>query len=223
MATPNLFGEVNPVQSGFQFPQSLSEKYRPRTIGEFAGLEKPKKILSRLAQNPMPSAWLFVGPSGCGKTTMALALADAIPAEVHHIPSQNCNLETIERVRRICQYVPMSGYRMHMVIVDEADRMTPAAQIALLSKLDATDSAPNTIWVFTCNATDGLEKRFLSRCHTLEFSSYGISGEATKLLEKVWDAEGGSGERPNFGRMVKDAGNNLRDALMRLEVELMAC
>ena len=29
------------------FPQSLTEKYRPRTMGEFAGLEKPKKLASQ--------------------------------------------------------------------------------------------------------------------------------------------------------------------------------
>jgi hypothetical protein len=27
------------------FPQSLAEKYRPHAISEFAGLEKPKRIL----------------------------------------------------------------------------------------------------------------------------------------------------------------------------------
>src|SRR5258708_1704174 len=106
MAT-SLFGEMNP-QPAFDFPQSLTEKYRPLAIADFVGLEKPKKIMQKLAGNPFPSAWLFVGPSGTGKTTMGLALAAAIPAELHHIPSQDCNLENIERVRRICQYVPMA-------------------------------------------------------------------------------------------------------------------
>lgn len=78
--------------SGFAFPQPLAEKYRPRKIEDFAGLEKVKRIVSKLAANPFPSAWLFVGPSGTGKTTMALALAEAIPAELHHITSQNCTL-----------------------------------------------------------------------------------------------------------------------------------
>ena len=63
---------------------------------------------------------------------MAMALAEMLPAELHHIPSQECNLDNIERVRRICQYVPMAGHRMHLVLVDEADRMTDAAQVSLL-------------------------------------------------------------------------------------------
>ena len=39
--------------------------------------------------------------------------------------------------------------------------MTPAAQLALLSKLDATAFPPNTVFIFTCNETGNLEPRFL--------------------------------------------------------------
>ena len=71
----------------FAFPQPLAEKYRPRAISDFVGLERPKKIVSQFAASPYQSAWLFVGPPGVGKTSMALALAAQIGAEIHHIPS----------------------------------------------------------------------------------------------------------------------------------------
>ena len=33
----------------FAFPQSLAEKYRPKGIADFIGLEKPKRVLSKFA------------------------------------------------------------------------------------------------------------------------------------------------------------------------------
>jgi DNA polymerase-3 subunit gamma/tau len=203
------------------FPQSLAEKYRPRAIDDFAGLEKPKRILRKFAANAYASAWLFVGPPGVGKTTMALALAEALGAELHHIPSQQCNVGAVEDVMRQCWYVPQSG-GFHLVLVDEADRMSPAAQLHFLSKLDATAFPPQTIFVFTCNATDGLEPRFLSRTRQIEFSSYGLAGDATKLLESIWQSEASGADAPNFARIIKDSANNVRDALMFLETELLA-
>jgi replication-associated recombination protein RarA len=211
------------IQAGFEFPTALTEKYRPRKIEEFVGLEKVKRCMARLAAMPFSSAWLFIGPSGTGKTTMGLALAEAIPAELHHVPSQECNLENIERVRRTCQYVPMAGKKFHLILIDEADRMSDAAQVSLLSKLDSTNFPPNTIFIFTCNASDRLEPRFLSRVRVLEFSSYGISKEASALLAKVWEMETDNPtDRPNFARIVKESNNNVRESLMRLETEIMA-
>ena len=205
----------------FAFPQSLAEKYRPRTIGDFAGLEKPKRILNRFAASPYPSAWLFVGPPGVGKTTMALALAETLGAELHHVPSQQCNVSAVEDVIRQCWYLPRSG-GFHQVLVDEADKMSNAAQLHFLSKLDATAFPPQTIFVFTCNATDGLEPRFLSRTRQIEFSSYGLASDAVALLQSIWQREAGDAPAPAFAQIVKQAHNNVRDALMFLETELLA-
>jgi replication-associated recombination protein RarA len=221
----NLFGfpeTMNGEQGGFQFPQALTEKYRPKTFAEFAGMEKQRRILQAFAANPYPTAFLFVGGPGTGKTSMGLALAQAIPAELHHVPSQECTVANIDRVRMTCQYVPMAGYRMHLVLVDEADQMSPQAQTSLLSKLDSTNFPPATVFVFTCNATDRLEARFLSRCKVLEFSTYGMGPQATELLARVWKDQAGEATPPNFARLVKESNNNVREALQRLETELLA-
>ena len=203
------------------FPMPLAEKYRPRAIADFVGLDKPKRILGKFATNPYQSAWIFIGPPGTGKTTMALALAEMLKAEVHHIPSQQCNVANVEDVIRQCWYVPVSG-GFHLVLVDEADKMSNAAQLHFLSKPDATAFPPQTIFVFTCNATDGLETRFLSRTRQIEFSSYGMASEATRLLENIWQREANGASAPNFARIVKESSNNVRDALMTLETELLA-
>jgi hypothetical protein len=56
----------------------------------------------------------------------------------------------------------------------------------------------------------------------VEFSSYGIAKDATALLESIWRNEAPQGSpAPNFARIVKESNNNVRAALMELELELM--
>lgn len=66
---------------------------------------------------------------------MVLALAQALPAELHHIPSRQCDLESIDAAVHLCRYVPMSA-PFHLILVDEADQMTGATQLALLSNIE---------------------------------------------------------------------------------------
>ena len=221
--TALITGAPKAMQGSMCFPASLSEKYRPHCLGEFVGLEKPKKVLAKFADAPFPNAaFLFVGPSGTGKTSMALALCEAIRGELHHIPSQSCNVATVEDTVRQCHYVPRNN-TLHVVLVDEADQMSNAAQLSFLSKLDGTAFPPQTVFIFTANDTAKLQDRFLSRCMVLNFSSQGLAKPTAELLERIWLAEAGeTSEKPNFLRMVQDGKNNVRDAVNSLQVELLA-
>jgi replication-associated recombination protein RarA len=210
---------LEPKQSGLAFPQSLTEAYKPQTLDEFCGLEKQKKILSNLAANPRPCALLFEGASGTGKTCIAYAFARKIVAEVHHIGSQEATVENVKEIVRMCQYVPLSG-GSHVVIMDEADRMSPATQLYLLSKFDGTEQCPHTIWILTCNCTESLQDRFLSRCIKLpKFNSYGAGESVRQLLGRIWRERAGNAAEPDYSKATTA---NVREALQWLEVELLA-
>jgi replication-associated recombination protein RarA len=79
-------------QASLSFPQPLADKWRPRTIDRFLGLDKPKRIMANFCKSPRPAAFLFSGPSGTGKTSLALATCEELQGELIHIPSQHCSV-----------------------------------------------------------------------------------------------------------------------------------
>jgi replication-associated recombination protein RarA len=197
----------------------LVEKYRPTQIENFIGIEDARETAIELVCNPYSSAWMFVGASGTGKTTLAQAIGAELGAEIHHIPSQSCTVETVKTLRHTLSFSPMFGSKWHVVIVDEADEMSGAAENAWLSLTDSTNRPVDTIIIFTCNSTEKLKDRFLSRCEVVKFSTYGIAKATTDLLARVWESEtvGSSSEVPNFARIVKEANNNVRESLQVLQ------
>src|ERR1051325_8317269 len=96
------FGE--PRQNAFDYPLPLVEKYQPRKIDDFIGLEGLKRLFRNLLQAPRPVAVLLVGPPGRGKTTLGMAFADELPGTLHHISSQKCEVGALDRLRDLCSY-----------------------------------------------------------------------------------------------------------------------
>ncbi len=206
----------------------LVDKYRPQEPSGFIGIERPKAILSAFLRNPYASAWLLLGPSGLGKTTMAFAAAKALGATqqvgggIYHVPARKCDLETIDRIVGHCYSRPMLGCPWNIVLIDEADRMTMAAQHALLSKLDCADPPPDTIWLLTANSTTNLEDRFISRCRTIKFTTDGLLEPGIEFMRRIWKAEAPKkAPAPDFAAIMREARLNFREALMILETEVL--
>lgn len=213
-----LFGDTS-ANGALDFPLPLVEKYRPRRLSDFAGLEVARTMLTKFGQNPYNAAWLFIGEPGTGKTTMGLAFAEEIGCEVKHMPSRACDLESVKEMVRKCWFVPARG-KFHVVLVDEADQMSHAAQLAFLSILDATGWPPQTIFIFTANATNNLQPRFLSRCRQLRFYGNALSPDAQALLQRIYQGEGGPGE-PDYAAILRMANGNIREAVTTIEMELL--
>ena len=200
----------------------LVEKYRPSRIDDFIGLARPKAILNQFLRKPYEGAFLFVGSSGTGKTAFADAIAAALPGELHPIPSQTCDKESVMELRHKCAYFPMRG-RWHCPRIDECDSMSHAAQNAFLSILDGTFPCKDTVFLFTANELTNLRPRFLSRTRVIEFTTDGMEDQGAALLEKIYNIEApGSIIKPDYRQLMIDAKNNVREALMNLELEILS-
>lgn len=211
----------------------LTDKYKPQTVSEFAGLEEVKRMAVNYLQRPASKSFLFVGASGIGKTAMAHAIARTLNGSLsiysfREIDSQECGVDAVREIKRALCCGPLDG-GYWIIVVNEAPEMTPAGQTAWLSVLD--NLPPRTVVIFTGNGhvkdgnitwdRGGLELRFISRCTVVPFSQYGLNGDGSRFLAKVWDAEGGGEDKPDFARLLKDRKNNLRAALNQLESELL--
>ena len=168
----------------FALPENnqITDRHRPRKTADFAGLPKLKKLAASLAANPYSSYYIFRGNSGVGKTTFAVAMANEIGAQIHHIRSQDCTVDTLERTYKNCFAYAADGKKWHLILIDEADLMSKASRDSLLSMTDGTRPAPNTIIVLTTNEDEKFEARLASRFMTFNFSTQGLAPEAAELF-----------------------------------------
>jgi len=95
----SAFDLGQPSQNGIDFPLSLAERYQPRRIPDFIGLDRPKNALTRLIASPRPCAMIFVGPPGAGKTAIAMAFAEQLPGTLHHVSAQKCDVATLDELK----------------------------------------------------------------------------------------------------------------------------
>ena len=239
MATQSRFDLGEPRQNGFEFPKSAAEKYQPR-IHDYIGLSEPKRIMLGLLKRPRSCNLLYVGPAGTGKTTFGISFAQLLPGSLVHVGAQKCDVDAVDRLWDKFAYMPAVGL-WWIALIDEADQMTSKAQLQFLSHMDGTAAlkplwgggmtkgeAPKVIRIFTSNGIGperttppvDLLPRFLSRCMVIPFRPP-ETGELARYLKKVWARENGRSGLPieYFEHLAEGVG--VRDALMRLDTELL--
>jgi len=200
--------------------QQFSDIHRPQTLADIAGNPKPMKVLAALLARPFASAWLLEGVSGIGKTTAALCVANALASDMDIIQmnGHNVNAEAVRKLADSVRYAPFKADGWRVVIVDEADRMSHAAQILWLSLLEELGRC---IVIFTSNEAGDFESRFVSRLKRLHFTNQGMAKAGANRLQTIAKAQGFPLDEKAATKMMRDAGNNLRAAVQSLEIEAM--
>ncbi len=156
-------------------------------------------LAKQLAFGDVPHAWLFVGPSGAGKRPLATAVSAAMncPEEpgvgcgrcsaclrimryrhpdVHHVVPEG-PLIPVEVVRdvivREASRSPFEGTRK-VFVIEEAERMNPAAQNALLKTLEEPQA--DTTFLLLSEHEEELLETVRSRCTVVRLKPLATDG-----------------------------------------------
>jgi len=144
------------------------EKYRPQVLEEYVGNEIIKnKIADYLTQGSIQNL-LFHGVAGTGKTTLAKLIAKNLNCDLLYLnASDERGIDTIRD--KIIPFASTMGFNdVKIVILDEADYLTPQAQATLRNTMETFSSS--TRFILTCNYLERIISPLQSRCQTFEIT-----------------------------------------------------
>jgi hypothetical protein len=121
----------------------LTDKYRPRTLGEVLAQPEAVASLQAFVAAPYSCAMLFHGDSGVGKTSAAYALAhdlgcavdEAELGGVYEIPSGSQTADSVRTVIETLRYRPLCGSGWRVLMVNGCDRMALPVETIWLDAL----------------------------------------------------------------------------------------
>lgn len=140
------------------------ERFRPNALEGFVGNEHiVEKVRLYIQSGDVPHL-LFYGTAGTGKTTLAKLIASNVDADVMYInASDENNVDTVRT--KIKSFASTVGFRTwKIVILDEADYMTPNGQAALRNLMETFSNT--TRFILTCNYVEKIIDPIQSRCQT---------------------------------------------------------
>jgi replication factor C small subunit len=142
------------------------EKYRPKTIDGyvFRDEHQRKQIATWIKDKSIPHL-LLSGVAGIGKTTLAKILIHEIGIEDYDVLEINASrTNSVEDVRdkitNFVQMIPFGPFKV--VLLDEADYLSPNAQAALRGVMEEYHSTAR--FILTCNYPNRIIPAIHSRC-----------------------------------------------------------
>lgn len=143
-----------------------TEKYRPRDIDGYVFRDTGQKeqVASWIKERAIPHL-LFSGSAGIGKTTLAKILIHQLKIDEYDVLEINASrTNSVEDVRdKITNFVstmPFGDFKV--VLLDEADYLSPNAQAALRGVMETYASTAR--FILTCNYPNRIIPALHSRC-----------------------------------------------------------
>lgn len=178
---------------------SLAKSLRPKRFSEFVGQEPVTQNILSQVQRGTRNAWMFHGENGSGKTTLAriMAVSFQLPLKRFGEPTDEeytgkwdileVNASAVNKVEDAAMLVEQAAYapsigKYKCIILDEAHRMTDAAQNLLLKELE--DTPKSTIWFICTTAPYKILRGIKQRCLSYQMCPL-LDEDRNKLVERA--------------------------------------
>eukprot|EP00448_Togula_jolla_P013334 CAMPEP_0170581924 /NCGR_PEP_ID=MMETSP0224-20130122/7303_1 /TAXON_ID=285029 /ORGANISM="Togula jolla, Strain CCCM 725" /LENGTH=318 /DNA_ID=CAMNT_0010905101 /DNA_START=56 /DNA_END=1012 /DNA_ORIENTATION=+ len=199
-------------------PDIWLEKYRPVVFEDVVGNRGAVEILRSHAVGGTFPHLLLSGPPGCGKTTVVHCLARAHLGEHYDTgcielnASDDRGIDVVrEKIKGFCQQkVTLPEGKLKVIILDEADSMTGAAQQAMRRTMELFSKT--TRFALACNLSSKIIEPIQSRCAIMRFSRI-ADEDLIARLKYVLDKESVPYDQSGLDALIFSAEGDMRNVL----------
>ncbi|KAJ8481640.1 hypothetical protein ONZ51_g5864 [Trametes cubensis] len=197
------------------------EKYRPVTLDDVVSHHDITSTIEKFIEKNRLPHLLFYGPPGTGKTSTILAVARRIYGAdfrkqiLELNASDDRGIDVVrEQIKNFAETRTLFSKGFKLIILDEADMMTTAAQSALRRVIE--QYTKNVRFCIICNYVNKIIPAIQSRCTRFRFSPLPMS-EVEKRLDSVIEAEGVKLTEDGKKALLKLSKGDMRRALNVLQ------
>ena len=195
------------------------EKYRPKTVSEYVFKdETQKRLINGWVNDKSIPHLLFAGSAGTGKTTLAKVLIndlDIQPADVLLINASRTNSvdDVRDKIVSFVQTMPWGDFKV--VLLDEADYLSPNAQAALRGVMEEYHTTAR--FILTCNYPNRVIPAIHSRCQGFHIAKIDQT-EFTARVAEILITEGVTPDLDTLDTYVKGTYPDLRKCINTVQM-----